>query len=83
LNTVVVYPNPASDHITIHYGNYALMAGYNTVITDAGGATVYSSAVNSQLVDIDINAWGAAGVYYMSIYDANGGLVAVRHIVLQ
>jgi hypothetical protein len=83
LNTVVVYPNPASDHITIHYGNYSLMAGYNTVITDAGGATVYSSAVNSQLVDIDINAWGAAGVYYMSIYDANGGLVAVRHIVLQ
>ena len=83
LNTVTVFPNPASDHITIDYGNFALMAGYNTIITDAAGATVYSSAVNSQQVEIDINAWGATGVYYMSVYDANGELVAVRHIVLE
>jgi len=83
LNTVTVFPNPASDHITIDYGNFALMAGYNTIITDAAGATVYSSAVNSQQVEIDINAWGATGVYYMSVYDASGELVAVRHIVLE
>jgi hypothetical protein len=83
LNTVLVYPNPTSDHITIDYGNFALMAGYNTIITDAAGATVYSSAVNSQQVEIDINAWGATGVYYMSVYDASGELVAVRHIVLE
>jgi hypothetical protein len=83
LNTVSVFPNPASDHITIDYGNFALMAGYNTIITDAAGATVYSSAVNSQQVEIDINAWGATGVYYMSVYDASGELVAVRHIVLE
>ena len=83
LNTVTVFPNPASDHITIDYGNFALMAGYNTIITDAAGATVYSSEVNSQQVEIDINAWGAMGVYYMSVYDANGALVAVRHIVLE
>jgi hypothetical protein len=83
LNTVTVFPNPASDHITIDYGNFALMAGYNTIITNAAGATVYSSAVNSQQVEIDINAWGAMGVYYMSVYDASGALVAVRHIVLE
>jgi len=83
LNTVTVFPNPASDHITIDYGNFALMAGYNTIITDAAGATVYSSAVNSQQAYIDINAWGAAGVYYMTIYDASGAAVAVRHIVLE
>jgi hypothetical protein len=83
LNTVTVFPNPASDHITIDYGNFALMAGYNTIITDATGATVYSSAVNSQQVEIDINTWGAMGVYYMSVYDAIGQLVAVRHIVLE
>ncbi len=83
LNTVIVYPNPANDHITIDYGNFALMAGYNTIITNAAGATVYSSAVNTQQVEIDINAWGSAGVYYMSIYDANGALAAVRHIVLE
>jgi len=83
LNTVTVFPNPASDHITIDYGNFALMAGYNTIITDAAGATVYSSSVNSQQVEIDINAWGATGVYYMMIYDLNGELVAVRQIVLE
>jgi hypothetical protein len=83
LNTVLVYPNPASDHITIDYGNFALMTGYNTVITDAAGATVYSSAVNTQQATIDINAWGAAGVYYMSVYDVNGAVVAVRQIVLE
>jgi hypothetical protein len=83
LNTVLVYPNPTSDHITIDYGNFALMAGYNTVITDAAGATVYSSAVNTQQATIDINAWGAAGVYFMSVYDVNGTVVAVRQIVLE
>jgi hypothetical protein len=83
LNTVTVFPNPASDHITIDYGNFALLAGYNTIITDAAGATVYSSTVNSQQAYIDINAWGAAGVYYMTIYDASGAPVAVRHIVLE
>jgi hypothetical protein len=83
LNTVLVYPNPTSDHITIDYGNFALMAGYNTVITNAAGATVYSSAVNSQQAYIDINAWGAAGVYFMSVYDVNGTAVAVRQIVLE
>jgi hypothetical protein len=83
LNTVSVFPNPASEHITIDYGNFALLAGYNTIITDAAGATVYSSAVNSQQAYIDINAWGAAGVYYMTIYDASGAPVAVRHIVLE
>jgi hypothetical protein len=83
LNTVTVFPNPASDHITIDYGNFALLAGYNTIITDAAGATVYSSAVNSQQAYIDINAWGAAGVYYLTIYDADGAPVAVRHIVLE
>jgi hypothetical protein len=83
LNTVTVFPNPASDHITIDYGNFALMVGYNTIITDAAGATVYSSAVNSQQAYIDINGWGAAGVYYLTIYDASGAAVAVRHIVLE
>ena len=83
LNTLMVYPNPTSDHITIDYGNFELMAGYNTIITDAGGATVYSSAVNSQQAYIDINAWGAAGVYFMSVYDVNGVVVAVRQIVLE
>jgi hypothetical protein len=83
LNTVTVFPNPASDHITIDYGNFALMAGYNTIITDAAGATIYSSAVNSQQAYIDINGWGAAGVYYLTIYDASGAAVAVRHIVLE
>ena len=83
LNTVTVFPNPASDHITIDYGNFALMAGYNTIITDAAGATVYSSAINSQQAYIDINAWGAAGVYYLTIYDTSGAPVAVRHIVLE
>jgi hypothetical protein len=83
LNTVTVFPNPASDHITIDFGNFALLAGYNTIITDAAGATVYSSAVNSQQAYIDINGWGAAGVYYLTIYDAGGAPVAVRHIVLQ
>jgi hypothetical protein len=83
LNTVLVYPNPASDHITIDYGNFELMAGYNTIITNAAGATVYSGAVNSQQATIDINAWGAAGIYYMSIYDVNGAVMAVRQIVLE
>jgi hypothetical protein len=40
-NTILIYPNPASDHITIDNGNYSAMAGYSIKIQNNSGQQVF------------------------------------------
>ena len=82
-NNVLIYPNPASDHITIDYGNFASMAGYQLTITNALGQTVFNTNINAQQSYIDINSWGALGIYYVTISDTTGNPVTVKKIVLE
>ena len=42
LNTIKVFPNPANDHITINYGNFASMSGHTLKITNNLGQVVKS-----------------------------------------
>jgi hypothetical protein len=41
-NTILIYPNPASDFITIDNGNYTLMAGYSIKIENNSKITLLS-----------------------------------------
>jgi hypothetical protein len=47
-NTLMVYPNPSSDHITINYGNFNLMSGYTLKIENAIGQTVFTTPITQQ-----------------------------------
>ena len=82
-NTIKVYPNPASDHITIDNGNYIAMAGYSIKIENNAGQQVFQSLINQAQFYVDLSTWSGDGLYFVHLIDAQGNTVTVRKIVLQ
>jgi hypothetical protein len=82
-NTIKIYPNPASDHITIDNGNYAAMAGYSIQIKNNAGQQVFQSAINQAQFYVDLSSWTGNGLYFVHLFDPQGNTVTVRKIVLQ
>ncbi len=82
-NTILIYPNPASDHITIDNGNYTVMAGYTIKIDNNAGQQVFQSLINQAQFYVDLSTWSGNGLYFVHLIDAQGNTVTVRKIVLQ
>ncbi len=82
-NTVRVFPNAAFDHLTIDYGNFALLNGYTLQITNALGQAVFSTPIAQQSDSLDLYTWGSYGTYTLSVLDPQQQPVASRVIVLQ
>jgi hypothetical protein len=82
-NTILIYPNPASDHITIDNGNYTAMAGYSIKIENNAGQQVFQSLINQAQFYVDLSTWTGNGLYFVHLIDAQGNTVTVRKIVLQ
>jgi hypothetical protein len=82
-NTILVYPNPASDHITIDNGNYISMAGYSIKIENSTGQQVFQSIINQPQFYVDLSSWTGNGLYYIHLIDPNNNTVTIRKIVLQ
>ena len=81
-NTIKIYPNPASDHITIDNGNYAAMAGYSLSIKNNAGQVVFQSAINQAQFTVDLSTWSGNGIYFVHLLDNQNNTVTVRKIVL-
>ena len=82
-NTILIYPNPASDHITIDNGNFAAMAGYSIKIENNTGQQVFQSAINQQQFYVDLSTWTGNGLYFVHLIDPQNNTLTVRKIVLQ
>jgi hypothetical protein len=82
-NTILIYPNPASDHITIDNGNYTATAGYTIKIENNAGQQVFQSLINQAQFYVDLSTWSGNGLYFVHLIDAQGNTVTVRKIVLQ
>ena len=82
-NRIIVYPNPAKDHITIDYGVFSRMSGYTVKITNTLGQTVFISLINQQTSYINLSTWTGKGLYYLQIIDPNSNMIENRKIVLQ
>jgi hypothetical protein len=82
-NSILIYPNPASDHITIDYGNYAIMNGYQLRIENSLGQQVFQTAISQQSSYLDLSNWGGNGIYYIHIIDPQSNTIDIRKIVLQ
>lgn len=83
INTLLIYPNPASTHITVDYGNYALMNGYSVRITNLLGQQVFQSPINQQSSFINLSSWTGTGVYHVYLLNPQGSIIDTREIVLQ
>ena len=82
-NTIKVYPNPASDHINIDFGNYTSMSGYTCSITNTLSQQVFYTLINQQQYYIDLNTWTGHGLYFLTIRNAANTVIEVKKIVIQ
>jgi hypothetical protein len=82
-NTILIYPNPASDHITIDNGNFTAMAGYSIKIENNSGQQVFESAIDQAQFYVDLSSWTGNGLYFVHLIDPQNNTVTVRKIVLQ
>ncbi len=82
-NTILIYPNPASDHITIYNGNFTAMIGYSIKITNNAGQEVFLKAINQAQFYVDLSTWSGNGLYFVHLIDPQNNTVTVKKIVLQ
>ena len=82
-NTILIYPNPASDHITIDNGNFSAMVGYTIKIENNAGQQVFQSLINQAQFYVDLSTWTGNGLYFVHLIDSQNNTVTVRKIVLQ
>jgi hypothetical protein len=82
-NTIKIYPNPANNHITIDYGNFATMNGYQLKIENSLGQQLFQTNITQQTDYLSLNNWGGNGLYFVHIIDALGNTIDIRKIVLQ
>lgn len=83
VNTIKVFPNPASTHITIDYGNFAIMNSYQLVIENSLGQQVFQTNITQQSNYLSLATWGGNGLYFVHIIDPQGNTIDIRKIVLQ
>jgi hypothetical protein len=82
-NTIKVFPNPTNDHITIDYGNFSLMNGYQLKIENSLGQQVFQTNITQQSDYLNLTTWGGNGLYFVHIIDPQGNTIDIRKIVLQ
>ncbi len=76
-----IYPNPTIDHIIIDIDNFSNFHGYQIKIFNALGQPIFQSIVNNQLTYIDSKIWGKSGVYFITITNSEGELIACKKII--
>ena len=82
-NTIKIFPNPTNDHITIDYGNFATMNGYQLKIENSLGQQVFQGNINQQSNYLSLSNWGGNGLYFVRIIDPQGNTIDIKKIVLQ
>ncbi len=68
-NTIKVFPNPTNDHITIDYGNFNVMNGYQLKIENSLGQQVFQTSITQQSDYLNLTTWGGNGLYFVHIID--------------
>jgi hypothetical protein len=82
-NSIKVFPNPANSHITIDYGNFSLMNGYQLRIENSLGQQVFQTNITQQSDYLSLASWGGNGLYFVHIIDPQSNTIDIRKIVLQ
>jgi len=83
LNTLKIYPNPASTHIYINNGDYTLMNGYTITIENSLSQVVFTSLINQAEFYVDLSIWTGNGLYIVKIIDNSSNVIETKKIIIQ
>lgn len=76
-----IYPNPATDIITVQIGEYTGKE-YNILITDVNGKPLISEKYSGTNIEINTSSY-SSGTYIITVYDANNLPVHVEKVIIQ
>jgi aminopeptidase N len=77
-----VFPNPASNNITIRLENYSITNGEHVEIKNIEGKIIYSGQMTTNEMQIDCSSF-AKGNYFVGVYNKNKKMIATQKLVLQ
>ena len=78
--TLKIYPNPASNQLSINFPSYNLQGEeYVVRIANILGKLMYENNLQGHITSIDASAFGN-GVHILTIYDTRGKLVSTSKV---
>ena len=80
---ISIYPNPASDHITINCDNLASVTDWSVKITNMLGQEILSQPMNTAQCIVNLNSFASGGMYFVKIINAQNEVVNIKKIILQ
>ncbi len=83
INTLIIYPNPAKDHVFINTGDYTRMNGYSIKIINQVGVTVFETNIEEPLYEVNLSSWSGNGLYFVQVIDSGGNIIDIRKIIIQ
>ncbi len=83
VNTLKIFPNPASTHITINYDDFTTMNQYSLSIINSNGQEMFATAINQQISIIDLSTWTGKGIYFIQVIDSQNNIIENRKIIIQ
>ena len=81
--SVRVFPNPASDMLTIQPGGIPAAESHTIEISNSLSQVVYSTALTEQSLQINLSALGSKGLYFATLKDQSGHIIDIQKIILQ
>ncbi|CAM4389131.1 choice-of-anchor tandem repeat GloVer-containing protein [Flavobacterium terrigena] len=82
-NSIKIYPNPATDCITIDFDNQINVSGWNVKIINTIGQEVFNQNINQQQNIVPFNNLNGTGIYFVRIYDDSNKLIDTKKIILK
>jgi len=80
---ISIYPNPAKDHLFIAMGDYYQKKLYALRIINQQGERVFEKEISDSHYEVHISELSGAGLYYLQVTDAGGGIRATRKFIVQ
>jgi hypothetical protein len=79
---IELYPNPASDELTIEYAPFEVSGRATLKLLNSLGQEVLSQSILSAKTTLDLSKLPSGGLYHIIIYDSQQALPASRKLLI-
>ena len=81
-NDLKIYPNPTNSKINIDFGSQFNFIGSQVKLSNILGQEFYNSRINKQKTEISLSSVATKGLYFISIVNSEGKVIANKKIIL-
>lgn len=82
-NDIVIYPNPATDHLTLTIGESFDDPDYTIKIMNVLGKVVFETKINQSQYEVNVSSWKMKGAYVLQVYNKYKKVVLAKTIIVK